>query len=93
MLRKNQTQSERSQSNTPEAATGNPEAERRMAEVEAPSSSPDRMSEPWIPLDHSGPTSILFGLELGFGVGFSHSWCNPEYATAKDCHPTNENTP
>jgi hypothetical protein len=49
--------------------------------------------EPWIPLDNSGPTSILFGLELGLGVGYAHSSCNPEHPTRHTCHPTNENFP
>jgi len=42
--------------------------------------------QPWVPIyPQQQPTSILFGLELGAGVGFIRSPCNPEQPTEDAC--------
>lgn len=48
------------------------------------------LAQTFIPIDHAGPTSVLFGIELGLGVGAGHSWCNPDSPRAEDCHRLNE---
>jgi|HubBroStandDraft_6_1064221.scaffolds.fasta_scaffold74416_3 hypothetical protein len=41
--------------------------------------------QPFIPIGPGGPVSVMFGIELGAGVGFTHAWCDPDDPTDNDC--------